>query len=422
MATERLSSVQNRNAELNADVERLQMENTENAALAIRLQSELKSLRESLEQEKQTLADAKTQLVDSFKSLAASALEGNNRQFLELAKSTLAKETESAKGEFEKRQQAIDGLLKPLQETLVQYKTQSQDMERERQRSYANVEAELKRVIETGIQLSSQTAALKDALKRPHVRGRWGEVQLRNCIELAGMSEYADVQFQDVNTDDEGTRLIPDMTVRMPGGRIVVVDAKTPIDAFVSSLDSVTEELRAAEMLRHGRHVKDHIKKLSAKAYNENLKETPDFTVMFLPNESFLYAALESQPDLVEYALQKKILVTTPPTLIGLLKVIRYGWNEEKLAQNALAISEAGVKLHKRLVDFVEAFESIGKHLDKARSEYETGLRRLHSQVLPHARKMETLGAKSNKELPMGEIHSVGGAVDDSDSDVEATL
>ena len=153
-------------------------------------------------------------------------------------------------------------------------------------------------------------------------------------------------------------------------------------------------------MMRHGRQVKDHIKKLSTKAYNENLKDSADFTVMFLPNESFLYAALESQPDLVEFALQRKILVTTPPTLIGLLKVVRYGWNEERLAQNAQNISDAGSKLHKRLADFVEAFEGIGKHLEKARSEYDTGLRRLHAQVLPHARKMESLGAKSNKDLP----------------------
>jgi DNA recombination protein RmuC len=360
-------------------------------------------LRSSLENEQKLLVDAKAQMVDSFKSLAATALEGNNRQFLELAKSVLSKESELAKGDLEKRQQAIDSLLTPLHTTLSQYQSQTQQMERERQKSYLNVETELRRVIETGLELNAQTAALKDALKRPHVRGRWGEVQLKNCIELSGMSEFCDVSFQDQSETAEGAALRPDMTVRMPGGRLVVVDAKTPLDAFLMSLESTSEEKRAIEMARHGVIVKEHVKKLSLRAYHEHLKESPDFTVMFLPNESFLYAALETQSDLVEFALQKKILIATPPTLIGLLKVIRYGWNEARMAQNAMKISEAGTELHKRLVDFVEAFDDMGHHLDKARDAFETGRKRLHSRVIVQAKRMEVLGAKSSKELPESE-------------------
>jgi DNA recombination protein RmuC len=260
----------------------------------------------------------------------------------------------------------------------------------------------LRKVIESTASLSVETLALKNALKKPHVRGRWGEVQLKNCIELAGMSEHADVTFQDSQTDEEGKLHIPDMTVRMPGGRIVVVDSKTPIDAFLASLEATTEEQRAAEMTRHGRHVRDHVKKLSQRAYYEGLKESPDFTIMFLPNESFLYAALESEPDLMEEALQRKVLITTPPTLIGLLKVIRYGWNEEKLAENAAKISTVGKELHKRLVEFVDGYLTVGKSLEKAKLEYDKGFNRLERRLISKAREMEALGAKSTKSLPDG--------------------
>ncbi len=338
-------------------------------------------------------------MLERFKILAAESLAANSEQFLAMARSTLERESLIAKGDLEKRKLEIDHLVAPLSKKLEEYQTHLQRLETDRVRSYSAVEAELKRVVEVGATLNQETAALKNALKKPHVRGRWGEVQLRNCIELAGMSEHSDVTFQDSNTDEDGQRLIPDLTVRMPGGRVVIVDAKTPIDAFISSLEATSDEVRAAELARHGRHVKDHVKKLSQKAYSEHLKNSADFTVMFLPNESFLYAALESEPDLVEFAIQKKILIATPPTFIGLLKVIRYGWNEERLAENAQKISEAGIELHRRVADFLEAYVGIGKHLDRARQEYEVGLARVQSRILPQARKLESLGAKSNKEL-----------------------
>lgn len=339
-------------------------------------------------------------MLERFRSLAAQSLEGNTQQFLHLARTTLEKETLVSQTELEKRKIEIQHLVEPLQKKLEEYQTQLQGIERERQRSYSQVEQELKRVTELSANLTQETSALKNALKKPHVRGRWGEVQLKNCIELAGMSEFADVTFQDVTTLEEGGRHIPDMTVRMPGGRIVVVDAKTPIDAFLSSLEAKDDETRATELARHGRHVKEHIKKLSSKSYSDSFRTSADFTVMFLPNESFLYAALEVEPDLVEFAIQRKILVATPPTLIGLLKVIRYGWNEERLAENAQRISEVGTELHKRVVDFVDGFLNIGKHLDKAKQEYDAGLSRLQSRIVTQAKRLEKLGAKSAKDLP----------------------
>lgn len=349
-----------------------------------------------LEQEKALKNQVKSNLAaefkDAFQSLAAGALESNTQQFFQLAKNNFTQATELQKTEF-------SGLIQPMSQALNRYQEHLQSLEKDRQRAFANIDTELKRVADTGLHLSKETAALKDALKRPHVRGRWGEVQLRNVIELAGMSEYADVSFQNATTDDEGGRHIPDMIVRMPGGRNVIVDAKTPIDAFMSSLEATTEEARRAEMLRHGRHVKDHVKKLSTRAYTEVVKESADFTVLFLPNESFLYAALEAEPDLVEYALQKKVLIATPPTLMGLLKVIRFGWNEEKMAENAQRISEMGQELHKRLCDFVDTYMAMGKFIDRAKEEFDKGKARLESRVLVQARRFETLGAKSQKSL-----------------------
>lgn len=332
-------------------------------------------------------------LQSKFQSLATNALDDNAKRFLELAKTTLEKESMSAGHKFQ-------DLVKPIETVLNSYQKNIDDLEKERQKSYFKVESELQKVAETNQQLAKSTLALKDALKRPHVRGRWGEMQLKNCMELAGMSEYADITFQDAQTDGEGLRLIPDMTVKMPGGRVVLVDAKTPIDAFLSYLDAPTEEQKRLELARHGKHIRDHINKLSLKEYGQRFENTADMTVMFLPNESFLYAALETQADLVEYALAKKILVATPPTLIGLLKVIRFGWNEEKLAENARAISEVGSELHKRIATFVEGFGKMGDSLKRASDEYETGLKRLNSQVLTQARKLEALGAKGTKELP----------------------
>lgn len=340
------------------------------------------------------------QMKESFQSIAHQTIEGQSRQFLDLAQQTLSQQNEVAKLDLEKRQISMDSLIHPLQKTLDSLQQKANELEKERQKSYVLVENELKRVVESSVALSHETRALKDALKKPHVRGRWGEVQLRNCVELAGMSEFADVQFQDINTSEEGQKLIPDMTVKMPGGRRVVVDAKTPIDAFIASLEATTDEQKNIEMRRHGLQVKEHVKKLSLKSYNEHLKESADFTVLFLPNESFLYAALETQPDLVEFAIEKKILIATPPTFIGLLKVIRYGWNEEKLAANAEKIRDVGRELHKRVSEFVETYISVGKYLGLASDKYEDGLKRLHQRVLIQARKMEELGAQSTKELP----------------------
>ena len=367
-----------------------------------RLETELQNVQTRLKEEREQLDQAQKRLQESFESLAAKALRGNSEQFIQLAQETFKREQQAATSDLEKRQTAIQTLVGPLKESLEQYQKRVSDIELARTRAYTSIEDQLKTFSELSQNLSKETSALKDALKKPHIRGRWGEVQLKNCVELAGMSEYSDVTFQDSTDGAEGNRLIPDMTVRMPGGRLVVVDCKTPIDAFLASLEAQNDDVRQAEMIRHGKHVKSHVQTLATKDYGKNIEGAADFTVMFLPNESFLYAALESEPDLVEFALQKKVLIATPPTLIGLLKVIRYGWNEEKLAENASRISKEGQELHKRICDFVDAYVNVGKHLDKAREEYDKGMSRLERRVLVQARRLEKLGAKSHKDLPPG--------------------
>lgn len=365
--------------------------------ILLREQFKYKNL--EVEDQKSKFDILKEEMQSAFAKSAQDALKGSNEEFLKMAELAMSKHQQMAVSNFDQKKSEINNLVSPLKESLAQFYNEVTTMEKERQRSYAIVETEIKKVIENSAELSKETRALKNALKKPHVRGRWGEVQLKNCVELAGMSEFADVNFQDFN-DIDGKILIPDMIVKMPGGRNVVVDAKTPIDAFLASLEAATDEEKNAEMLRHGKQVKEHVKKLSLKSYGEQLKDSADFTVMFLPNESFLYAALETQPDLVEFALEKQILVATPPTFVGLLKVIRYGWNEERLTKNAEEISNIGRELHKRVCDFLETYEDVGHSLKTAQEKYDVGLKRLNSKVIVQARRMESLGAKSHKELP----------------------
>lgn len=364
------------------------------------LQTQLDMLQNTLNSERSTFDRLKEQMTHAFESLASKVLRVNGEQFLQTAKELLNQETQGVKVDLQQRSQMFEATLRPLQESLNRLQNQNLALEQQRQNSIGSIATELKKVVESSENLRQQTQALKDALKRPHVRGRWGELQLRNCIELAGMSEYADLTFQEITTLENGQKLVPDLVVKMPGGRVVIVDAKTPIDAFLTALESTSEEERQTQLVRHGRHIKEHILRLSTKAYNEQCGASADFTIMFLPNESFLYAALESEPNLVEFALQKKILIATPPTFIGLLKVIRFGWSEEKLARNAEEISTAARELHKRLVDFTDSLLGMGKYLQKAQNEYDVTVKRFNSRVLTQARRIEELGAKSTKPLP----------------------
>jgi DNA recombination protein RmuC len=337
-------------------------------------------------------------MIEAFDHRLQNVLKAQMGQIAESLSTRINDQIEKTKGQFALQSLEIQNTVLPLKSKLDEYQKQFFEIEKVRSKEQGSMFHELQRVTEVTLSLNNETRALKDALKKPHVRGRWGEVQLKNCVEIAGMSEHCDLSFQNSYSNDD-QQLRPDMIVRMPNARVVVVDAKTPLDGFIASLESNNDVDRQTHLVRHGRQVKDHVKKLSQKAYHESLPEAADFTILFLPNESFLYAALEVEPDLVEFAIEKKILIASPPTLIGLLKAIRYGWSEKKLADNAQAIALTGQELHKRLSDMVDAFHGIGSYIDKSKAEYEKALMRLNSRVIPQAQRLEDLGAKSTKDL-----------------------
>lgn len=248
--------------------------------------------------------------------------------------------------------------------------------------------------------LRDETANLISALRRPEVRGRWGEIQLKRVAELAGMKENYDYKTQVTVRGEDGDRLRPDMVVTLPRGRSIVVDAKTPMNAYLDSMEADDDEVRRQCLNRHVQQVEDKVKELAAKGYVEQFSSAVDFIVLFIPGEAFLQAAVQVKPDLIERAMEKKVVIATPSTLISLFWAVQMGWNEERLAENAKRISEAGIELHKRLCTALEHLKTLGDRLDKVVSAYDGFVGSIERQVLPSARKMEGLGAKSTKVLP----------------------
>lgn len=389
---ERVDEVSNLLSEKDGQITSLQIKNS--------------SLLTSIEEREKALSEERTQLVnlkESFKTqfaeLSAIALNDNSEKFLQNAERVLKLQNQKADSDLEKRQEAIQQLVKPIQDGIKAVGETAKEMENKREKAFGTIEEQIKQVIEQSTEVARQTSGLKDALKKPNVRGRWGEVQLKNCIELAGMEEHCDVTFQDSSISPDDFRVRPDMTVRMPGGRKIVVDAKTPMEAFLQHIEATTDEERNGALILHGRAVKNHISGLASRDYMQNVAGSPDFVIMFLPNESFLAMALEKEPVLMEEALNKKVVITTPGTLIGLLKVLRYGFNEEKIAQNAQLIADEGGKLNTQITFFLEEFAKLGKALKTASDCYENSSRRVEKQITFSSEKLTQLGAKSRKSL-----------------------
>jgi len=362
-----------------------------------RLETRLTETQASLSEQKTLLEGASRQLTETFKALSLDALSQNNAAFIQLADKTMQAVLMEMKGDFEKRQGAVEAVVKPLEESLKRYETQIQAMEGTRQAAYGDLSRHISELVKMQDRLTDQTRTLASALKEPQARGRWGEITLKRVVELSGMSAHCDFIEQPV-TEAETGRKRPDLIVKLPEGRQVIIDAKVPLRAYLEAYEATDAVVTSANLVRHARSVRDHMNSLATKEYWKQFSPTPDFVVLFLPGEAFFSAALDNDTTLIEDGIDKRVLIATPVTLIALLRSVAMSWQQQSASENARKIWETGNELFERLKTFAKHFDRVRDGLTKASEAYNQALGSFESRVLPSANRLKDLTAPEHGE------------------------
>jgi DNA recombination protein RmuC len=391
---ERLRTAADENQRLTTELATARAEFSQLSTLNAQLSFQLAAERAAATEKLAALTDAHTRLTHEFKALSADALSRNNASFLELARETFGKLQQQSIGDLEQRQQAITALVQPLKESLQQVDAKIGAIENARKEAYGSLSEQLRSLNTAQLQLQTEASRLSTALRSTSYAGSWGELQLRRVVEMADMLNYCDFCQQETSGS-----LRADLVVKLPGGQRIVVDAKTPLDAFRAASETTDENLRADRMLEHAQKVRGHIDALGAKNYWEQFQPAPEFVVLFLPGDQFLGAALHADSTLMDRAIAKRVLLATPSTLIALLKAAAYGWRQESISKNAEEISVLGRQLYDRMATFADNLEKVGRGLDNALKGYNAAVGSFELSVLPGARRFAELGARGAKEL-----------------------
>lgn len=395
-----LEAEQNRVAELSAKLTEaektlttLKVKEADLMSTEAGLRAKLEAEQKMLQQKEELLGKAEQKFSDTFKALSQDALKASQEQFLQLAKTSFKAQQDSAQVDMDKRVDAVERMVKPINASLEKAHLQAAEIEKAREGAYVSLREQVKHMQDTHLGLQKETSQLVKALRQPTGRGQWGEMQLQRVVEMSGMQEHCDFVTQTSTTTDEGKKLRPDLIVKLPGGQHIIVDSKAPMDAYLDAVETDDDSLKSIALARHARQVNTHIQQLSSKKYQDQFSTSPEFVVLFLPSEAFFSAALAQDSTLIEKGVDQGVILATPTTLIALLRAVAYGWRQESLAQNAKEISTVGQELYERLSKFTEHIDKVGKSLGTTVNHFNAAVGTLDSRVMVSARKFEALGA-----------------------------